>query len=478
MKRQFLSFTLLLALSTWIAQAATVRGTVSDTAGKPLQGVVVTDGYNFTQTNERGEYSLDSNLDKSRFVYLSVPGDYEIEQTKGIPDLFYQQLDKSKEINEHDFTLTPRKQPIDGFVYLAISDPQTIDERQMKRFREETIPDLKQTIERYQGKEVYGMALGDITWDRMDLFTPYKEAVSVLGIPMFSVIGNHDHDLNKFTDREATENYRSHFGPTYYAFDMGRTHYVVLDDIVYHGARKYDEQIDSMQLRWAAAYAERLPAGSRVCFAMHAPAMKSWRDERRVMESAETLMDAFAGHEIHFISGHTHINSNFDIREGAMEHNVAQICGNLWRDPINRDGTPKGWQLFRECGEDFAWTYQSLEMPEARQLRVWGPGTAEDYPASVIAKVWNWDSYWTVVWYEDGRYRGSMQRIWCNDPDYIANIDSLKAAGKTVSKSQRPRTTHFYFKARPSASAREIEVVATDRSGRRYSERITLPTKE
>lgn len=102
MKKQFLSFTLLLALSTWIAQAATVRGTVSDTAGKPLQGVVVTDGYNFTQTNERGEYSLDSNLDKSRFVYLSVPGDYEIEQTKGIPDLFYQQLDKSKEINEHD----------------------------------------------------------------------------------------------------------------------------------------------------------------------------------------------------------------------------------------------------------------------------------------------------------------------------------------------------------------------------------------
>ena len=34
MKRQFLSFTLLLALSTWIAQAATVRGTVSDTAGQ------------------------------------------------------------------------------------------------------------------------------------------------------------------------------------------------------------------------------------------------------------------------------------------------------------------------------------------------------------------------------------------------------------------------------------------------------------
>ena len=39
MKKQFLSFTLLLALSTWIAQAATVRGTVSDTAGEHPQRV-------------------------------------------------------------------------------------------------------------------------------------------------------------------------------------------------------------------------------------------------------------------------------------------------------------------------------------------------------------------------------------------------------------------------------------------------------
>ena len=38
MKKQFLSFTLLLALSTWIAQAATVRGTVSDTAGQTPPG--------------------------------------------------------------------------------------------------------------------------------------------------------------------------------------------------------------------------------------------------------------------------------------------------------------------------------------------------------------------------------------------------------------------------------------------------------
>ena len=91
-----------------------------------------------------------------------------------------------------------------------------------------------------------------------------------------------------------------------------------------------------------------------------------------------------------------------------------------------------------------------------------------------MAKVWNWDPYWTVVWYEDGRYRGAMQRIQIADPDYAAHLDSLKTAGRKLAKSQHSRVSDFYFKACPSASAQTIEVVATDRFGRRYSERITL----
>ena len=38
-------------------------------------------------------------------------------------------------------------------------------------------------------------------------------------------------------------------------------------------------------------------------------------------------------------------------------------------------------------------------------------------PGSVVAKIWNWDPCWTVVWYEDGRYRGAKQRIQIIAPD-------------------------------------------------------------
>ena len=80
-----------------------------------------------------------------------------------------------------------------------------------------------------------------------------------------------------------------------------------------------------------------------------------------------------------------------------------------------------------------------------------------------MAKAWNWDPHWTVVWYEDGRYRGAMQRIELDDPDYAAHLDSLKAAGRKLSKVQRP-----------SAGAREVRVEATDRFGNRYSDCVRL----
>lgn len=468
--KRLLLLTLLCCACCAAVFARPVRGTVT-CDGKPVGGVTVTDGYTFVRSDAQGAFVLDAD-NEALFISIVTPAGYLAPTEQGVPR-FYHPYDPSTK--RYDFVLRPW--PGSGACYelLAIADPQPKTSAHFERLGTEIIPVLQaQTAaKRQQGVTQAAIILGDIVWDSPELFAGVKEQFASLGIPVWGVIGNHDHDLKKYTDREATENYRAHFGPTYYAFDMGRTHYIVLDDIIYHGAKKYEEQIDSVQLRWAVAYARLLPAGSRVCIAMHAPAMKSWLGNR-VMESAEGLMDAFAGHELHFITGHTHLNSNYDIRDGVMEHNVAQICGNLWWDPINWDGTPKGYQLFRECGGDFSWQYQTLGATPASQLRVWNCGEVKEHPGKVVAKVWNWDAAWTVVWYEDGRYRGAMRRVALNDPDYTAHIDSLKAAGKKIAKVQHPRPTNFYFTARPSASAREIEVVATDRFGRRYAERIAL----
>ncbi len=468
MKRFLLALT---ACSLWLGSAARpVRGTVL-CDNEPLGGVLVTDGYGFAATDENGAFAFDAN-DEALFIQIVTPAGYVAPLEGGIPRFWQPYAPKTK---HYDFRLNRWPESTGFYELLAIADPQPKSDTHFERLRTEIIPPLQAetAAKTTAGTPQAALILGDIVWDSPQLMGKVKEQLALLSIPVYPVIGNHDHDLTKFTDREATANYRTHFGPTYYAFDLGRTHYIVLDDIIYYGKKKYDEQIDSVQTAWAIDYAKRLPRGSRVCIAMHAPLMKSWLGFR-VMESASGLLDALTGHDVHFITGHTHLNSNYDIRDGVIEHNVAQICGNLWWDPLNWDGTPKGYQLFRECGDGFEWQYRTLGEPASKQLRVWKPGEVPVCADKVVVKAWNWDSHWTVVWYEDGRYRGAMQRTTLDDPDYTAHLDSLKAAGRKISKVQRVRNTNFYFTARPSPHAREVTIAATDRFGHRYTETIRI----
>ena len=110
------------------------------------------------------------------------------------------------------------------------------------------------------------IALGDIAWDELDLFSNYKQAMAGLQIPFYPVIGNHDHDLNFSDDYTSAEIYRQQFGPNYYGFNLGKQHYMVLDDIIYKGDKKYDEDLTDDQLEWVKNYLQFVPKGSSYNF--------------------------------------------------------------------------------------------------------------------------------------------------------------------------------------------------------------------
>ncbi len=460
----------LLASILWLGTVARpVKGRVT-CEKEPVGNVLLTDGHTFARTDANGAYELDL-AEGAHFVAMVTPAGYVAPAEEGFPR-FYRAVEERT--SRYDFELLRWEAPTAGYELLAIADPQPKSRNHFERLEQEIIPILNKRCARAAaaGRPQAALILGDIVWDSPELMAGVKGLFGQLGIPVYPLIGNHDHDRAVSDDDASAENYRRCFGPTYYAFDLGRTHYIVLDDIIYHGDKHYDEQLDTLQLAWAARYARLLPTGSRVCIAMHAPVYKSWLNH--TMESIEPLLAAFAGFELHFITGHTHINSNYEVRDGVTEHNVAQLCGNLWHDPMNADGTPKGYQLFRESGDDFEWQYQSLDEPADRQLRLWLPGQVEGYGDRLVVKAWNWDPHWTVVWYEDGRYRGAMQRIHIADPDYTARLDSLRSAGVRLAHAQSARPTNFYFAARPSADAHAVTVVATDRFGRRYTEQLRL----
>jgi len=65
-------------------EGCNVKGTVFDDYGTPLEGIVVSDGLQTTQTDRNGHFWLSSDLSKRRFVTVTVPSGYEIESKEGL----------------------------------------------------------------------------------------------------------------------------------------------------------------------------------------------------------------------------------------------------------------------------------------------------------------------------------------------------------------------------------------------------------
>ena len=88
-----------------------VKGSVKDNTGKPISGVVVTDGAHFNTTDAEGNYVLNTDPTRYPMVYISTPAAYELPSKEGVADGFYQYLDAGKSENQCDFVLTKRQKP-------------------------------------------------------------------------------------------------------------------------------------------------------------------------------------------------------------------------------------------------------------------------------------------------------------------------------------------------------------------------------
>lgn len=92
-----------------IAQTATApthfTGTFTDQKGRPVAGVVVSNGFTCVRTDAHGQYRLPYNS-ASKFVYYTVPADCEVPVHSATDNTacFYQQVTDDK--LQYDFRLT------------------------------------------------------------------------------------------------------------------------------------------------------------------------------------------------------------------------------------------------------------------------------------------------------------------------------------------------------------------------------------
>lgn len=520
-----------------VTEAGTVFGWVS-CKGKGVPGVVVSDGIICTQTNEEGVYSLSSDKTNG-YVFISTPSGY-VAPTVGILPTIHKLTKQAAGTPERiDFELLPDGDQTNHTV-LVIGDMHLAnrysDIAGFQRFTD----DFNAYRTANAGKKLYALTLGDMTWDLY--WSPssqggnafgtgagvgFKEYLSLInwrisGIPFYHTIGNHDHSMYYSGDVNTVIDFKENIAPTYYSFNIGNVHYIVLDDILCtntgnlsdpSSGRSYNTTVTSTQLTWLERDLSYVPTTTPLVVATHAPLYRE--DGVTRITNSSALIDILDNYpEVHLFSGHTHNMYNIDNRatNHIFEHNAGSICGSWWwtyhctksnsKIIVSQDGTPAGYTVLDVADKSFSWQYKSVGKDLTHQFRSYDRNevaitkanfypnctdpakdnvvnTAAEYwntessANEVYLNIWNWEPSWTIEVTEGGTPLVPT-RVTRKDPLQTISYIAIRANGNNAVTFPATNSNHFW-KVTASSPTSTLNIRVTDGFGNVYTETMTRP---
>lgn len=486
--------------------------------GKAVPGVVVSDGYIVVQTDENGMYQMKSEK-KNNYVFISVPSGYEVAN-KGVLPLFHKQLAKSSDVRERvDFTLyeagdqTNHTMLYFGDMHLA---KRTNDRNQFRTFTSE----VNDYMKAHNGEKVYAITLGDMTWDvfwyeNSYSFDEYLADVNYIqGLQIFHTIGNHDHDMNATGDFDTVIKYKQKICPNYYSFNIGKIHYVILDDIQCTNAtastndgdvRSYTNNLVAEVKDWLKKDLSYVPKTTPLVVCMHAPLYN--KDGGNALKNVGDLTALLSGYEATIVTGHTHVVYNID-KTSVKEQNSGAVCGAWWwagkYNPtlnLSTDGAPSGYRITTVAGKNQTSFFKAIGRSEDYQFRAYDRNTilltaantgvpqeregtlnSEDkggyYKSNknneILVNVWDWDPSWKVEMLEDGKSLSVSQIKNSYDPAFLMSY-TIPRLKENNSATWHLSSTNHFFKAVASSATSTVEIKVTDDEGRTYTQTMTRP---
>ncbi len=471
MNKKLLTAFLGLCIALVPLQARRVKGCVK-ADGAPLRDVIVSDGYRFTKTSDDGTFCFNTHR-KARFVFVVTPSGYVADFSSGAPQ-FYIPI-KGK--RSFCFSLSRFGDGTDYTVF-SVSDPQMQNAKHLKRFRGRPLEDLREMAAGCSAQRpTVGIALGDIAWNKLEMFRSYKESIATTGIPFYSVIGNHDFIQNK-DSIAAAEAYEAEFGPYNYAFFLGNDLFIGVNDIIFKSSgikdpgkssNNYKEGYSREALDFVEGLLRFIPEGTHIFMAQHSPIRFLQANRQDDIINADKMEEILRGYKVDILSGHTHLMNNQKISENLTDHNAAAIGGAWWATDWCRDGTPRGYQVITSIAGNLEWAWHNLDYPDDFQVRFFDKGETKLHPDHVLANVWMADDSWTVEWYQDGTFMGPAEPVWEVSPDYAREIlDVYKGKAEKIPGYKRAEPQTHYFAALPSEDAKTVTIVVTAPDGRRW----------
>ena len=495
-----------------------VYGIVScGTEGIP--GVVVSDGVEVVQTDKDGVYQFKSKK-KHKYVFISVPSGYEAMSEGVLPKIHVQLTKGENEPERVDFPLVEapgqetHKMLFFGDMHMAA---RTSDAKQFANF----VADINALVSANPDEQIYAMSLGDMTWELYWVSNKYafdeylRDANGIKNLQIFHTIGNHDHDMAFAGDFDTVTKYKKSMAPTYYSFNIGNVHYVVIDDIDCKNtgantsaSRVYDDNVVSEQLEWLKKDLSFVPKTMPLVITMHAPVYND--SNNNSLNNASAFEQIISGYTTHFWTGHTHKMYNVDKMSSKkiFEHNAGAVCATWWWTGhltsgihVAQDGAPGGYSIVDVTGTDFKWCFKGTGKDVNHQFRTYDRNqivmTAEKFVPSnkqsasnnkafedaakdwispndanyVYINVWNSDAKWTIEVKEDGKAL-NVERVTIKDPLHLIAYNA-----KTPTGGFGTSNTKHMFRVKASSATSTLDIKVIDRFGNVYTETMTRPKK-
>ncbi|MBE8714260.1 calcineurin-like phosphoesterase C-terminal domain-containing protein [Sphingobacterium hungaricum] len=505
-------------------EGMTVKGTVYS-KGKGVANVIVSDGVEVTSTDANGIYYL-ASAKKNGYVFISVPSNYEVATKNTIPQ-FYKSLNGETSKSEiKDFELTSVNN--ENHTLLVMADMHLANRNDdLSQFQKGFMADAKALIAKTSGK-VYGLTLGDQTWDaywysNSFALPEYLNQMKDLHIPIYNTIGNHDNDPYVANDWLSENAYRKTIGPTYYSFNIGKVHYIVLDNTVFNnnggsigvvGDRSYEARITQNQLDWLKKDLETISDKSApIILAMHIPlhTNPNINNYNYYLKNSKDLVANLEGFSnIQVLTGHTHVNYRIE-SPTLMEHNVAAVCATWWwtgrsgyaGNHISKDGSPGGYQVWENTGKDLTWYYKSIGYDKTYQFRAYDlnnvhitadkftpkandtykakvPTYAKEYATKnskneILLNVWGYEPNWKITVTENGKPL-AIQRVHKPDPLHIISysMQRLNVNANPTDSFVSSSTSHLFL-ATASDAKSTIDITVEDRFGNKSTQKMVRP---
>lgn len=513
----------------------TIKGVVY-CGDEPVQGAQVSDGVNVTRTDENGWYYL-ASAKECGHVFVCNPKGYKYLRKAKYPE-FYKTVDTERPsaVEQADFEL--ERDDATDHTILFLADIQMCGRNEdIRQYEEHAVGDINTSISnaRKQGKDVYVITLGDQSyntyWHSYNIGIPeIHESMNLLDPDaIFNCMGNHDNNPKIAGDWAASADYREQWGPTYYSFNIGEIHYVVLDNIEFTNAEcknTFECNITTSVIKWLRKDLANVSKDTPIVVCMHAPLFYRPQCSKpnvpdptkyRYNYGSQFYNSVKGFKDVRVFTGHAHTNYTVSYLN-MTEYNVGAIGGNLWwtgyfvnGNSVCTDGSPGGYRVLDTSGKELKTYYKCIGFDNGYQFRCYdlnnchitasrfapsyknpadidtwlanGYGfDSSDYnsdgtpkiPNRVLINVFAYDTNWKVEVLEDGKPL-EVSRISGYDPFSMISDGCQRFEKTGHNNSGNPTQNSHLFLVTAKYATSPLSIKVTDQYGSVYTQVMERP---